>query len=669
MTHLMAMRKHNHQMMGYMDTGLKPQETVNHRYHILRQLGRGKLERTYLAEDRHRFNEYCILQEFAPEVQSSEGLQKTEELFQRKAQALYTLDHPQIPRFRELFPLPEGENKGLFLVQDYIIGPTYRELLTHRLSQGHFFTESEVTEFLLNVLPVLAYLHHRGIIHRDITPDNIICRDSDKLPVLIDFGSIKQLSAIANSFFTQSQVLTGQIMQVGQSGYAPQEQIEQGLVSSHSDLYGLAATALVLLSGKEPLELIDPHTGHWPSELALSSSLTPVLSKMLAKHPKDRYTSAQEVIDSLSVSTPHLDPSSVYSSSVTPPTIIVAPDATESNIPDTTSTEDTLIPNLSKTETTMALTSSPAKSSVSGCLSKLILVLMLILGSGMVGWWAGKTWISQFLNPTQAESPKVFSEKTTSESPSEISDEEFQRKTQLRTRRQKLGIDHTLFVSLVDEVFGQQYPSEKGRALSNEPEDDSWRKKWDQTGDNLLDILGSLSPEALEGIGTYNQTQRDNWKLLANNLHLSSRAVYDLVDGRFFRAFPEQKEENFIDQPLGQIWTAMILDTLTALQSGSNYEALFFDSENPTIEREETLQPGAGKAYVVRLEASQNLAVKLETNGDTFLSIYSPTGTNNLLEDSTQQQWSGELSESGYYEFTIVAKSDKPLKYKLIITK
>ncbi|MGB5595980.1 MAG: serine/threonine-protein kinase, partial [Crocosphaera sp.] len=235
-----------------MNTGLQPQTTVNDRFVILRQFGQGKLGRTYLAEDGHRFNETCILQEFAPDVHDPQALRKTEELFQRKAQLLYTLNHPQIPRFRELFFCQQQDKMSLFLVQDYVQGLTYGQLLQQRLSQGEVFTEVEVTKFLLDILPVLHYLHEKGIIHRDLTPDNIIRREVDKLPVLIDFGSVKQLSAIANTYFKQPQLLTTKIIQIGQPGYAPQEQIEKGLVSANSDLYGLAATAWVLLTGKEP---------------------------------------------------------------------------------------------------------------------------------------------------------------------------------------------------------------------------------------------------------------------------------------------------------------------------------------------------------------------------------------------------------------------------------
>ena len=70
------------------------------RYRIVSQLAAGGFGRTYLAEDLHRFDERCVLKEFAPQVESC-GLQKAKELFKREASALHKLTHPQLPKFRE----------------------------------------------------------------------------------------------------------------------------------------------------------------------------------------------------------------------------------------------------------------------------------------------------------------------------------------------------------------------------------------------------------------------------------------------------------------------------------------------------------------------------------------------------------------------------------------
>ncbi|MGK7958503.1 MAG: protein kinase [Crocosphaera sp.] len=637
-----------------MNTGLPPRTIVNDRFRILKQLGQGKLGKTYLAQDNHRFNDPCILQEFAPDVEDSGALKKTEELFQRKAQILYTLDHPQIPHFRELFSCQYKGKTTLFLVQDYVEGVSYGEKLQQRLQKGKVFTETEIQQFLLDILPVLKYLHEKGIIHRDITPDNIICRQGDNLPILIDFGSVKQLSTIANTYFKQPELLTTRIIQVGQPGYAPQEQIEQGIVSANSDLYGLAATACVLLTGTDSLLLEDRESlsRTFSHKLPVSSHLTHILLKMLAKNPSDRYTSADEVLQRLAQSSPQ---------PLTPPTLVVK----SAIMPQTSPPKVTVSPKQT-TEPNMTVTNSK-NSPLTGCLGKLFLLLMLILGSGTMGWWAGKLWISQILNAqenTQAE--PVFSENASTPN---ISDQELERKTEIRTRRRQLGLDHSWFIAVVDELFWDKYPSQKDKILSNGKDDVSWRNRWDEMASQVLDILESLSSESLENIGNYTQSQRNTWKQQANNLYLSSRAVYDLVDGRFFAAFPEQENRNFIDEPIGQIWNAMIPDNIAALQAGDNYEKIGIElQQDKIVKRRKKLELGQGNAYVANLNANQKIEITLKGDRNLLLSVYSPTGRNNIMEDSSTHRWSGQLIENGYYELTVVSKQQNTVNYELTIT-
>ena len=273
------------------------------RYRITKQIGRGGFGRTYLCEDINRFNEPCVLKEFAPQVQGTAFLTKAQELFEREAGVMYRLQHPQIPMFREMFRVHRGSAGQLFLVQDYVDGANYQQLLRHRLKQGKTFTEVEITEFLSRILPVLGYIHSLGVIHRDISPDNLIKRASDGLPVLIDFGGVKQLAVNAatqcapGSNGNNNQVPT----RLGKVGYAPNEQIQRGTVSPHSDLYALAATSLVLLTGKEPPDLIDPQnfSWNWREHISLSPHLAAILDRMLQLRPHDRFASAQDILTAL----------------------------------------------------------------------------------------------------------------------------------------------------------------------------------------------------------------------------------------------------------------------------------------------------------------------------------------------------------------------------------
>jgi serine/threonine-protein kinase len=266
--------------------------TLQNRYHLLSVLGQGGFGRTYLAEDQGRFQELCALKELIPAQGGDYALDKSKELFQREAQTLYQIQHPQIPQFRATFE----QDQRLFLVQDYVEGPTYRHLLEQRQAQGHAFSEAEVMQLLRQLLPVLAHIHSKGIIHRDIAPDNIILREQDGKPVLIDFGVVKELA----TRFQSADVLP-QHTTVGKPGYAPIEQMQTGQAYPCSDLYSLAVTAVALLTGKDPQELFDSTTltWYWQRWVTVSPHFAHVLNRMLSYRAGDRYQSVSEVVQAL----------------------------------------------------------------------------------------------------------------------------------------------------------------------------------------------------------------------------------------------------------------------------------------------------------------------------------------------------------------------------------
>lgn len=268
--------------------------TLNKRYRIVRVLGAGGFGRTYLAEDTSRFDEKCVLKEYNPNVEGTYALEKSKELFEREAQILYKIEHPRIPKFQATFE----QGKRLFLAQDYVEGKTYKTLLEERVKENKQFTPAEVVQFLQQMLPVLEHTHSKGIIHRDISPDNIICRQSDRLPVLIDFGAVKELGT------TQLRE-SGKSIQgthVGKHGYSPPEQLQTGKVYPNSDLYSLAATAVVLMTGHKPEELLNEQTMAWRWHQwvpTLELWLAQLLNKMLSPKPDNRYQSAAEVAQEL----------------------------------------------------------------------------------------------------------------------------------------------------------------------------------------------------------------------------------------------------------------------------------------------------------------------------------------------------------------------------------
>ncbi|NEO36088.1 MAG: serine/threonine protein kinase [Moorea sp. SIOASIH] len=288
---------------------------LQNRYHLLRVLDQGEFNRTYLVEDQGRFNELCALKEFIPPQTETNNLDKSRRLFQQEAGILYKIEHQQIPQFRATFE----EDGRLFLVRDYVEGKTYGDLLEQRKALQNqsqplssnldgevqsppiaasptnlgVLSETEVRQLLQQSLPVLDYIHSQGIIHRDITPDNIIMRETDSIPVLINLGVVQELATRLQLPDTPTPTTS-----IGKSGYAPREQIQTGQVYPSSDLYSLAVTAIVLLTGKEPGELVDNTnlTWNWRPWARVSDELAEILNRMVSDQPSDRYQSAREVL-------------------------------------------------------------------------------------------------------------------------------------------------------------------------------------------------------------------------------------------------------------------------------------------------------------------------------------------------------------------------------------
>jgi serine/threonine protein kinase len=179
-----------------------------------------------------------------------------------------------------------------YLVQDFIDG---QNLLQEFQNQGTL-NEPQIRNILIELLPVLQFIHDNKVIHRDIKPENIIRSKNGKL-FLIDFGVSKE---------TSGSILTRIGTTVGTPGYAPPEQL-RGTAYHNSDLYSLAVTCVRLLTGHFPKsdgsdQLFDTNRMEWQwrKYVSLSQELIDVLETMLRDIPANRYQSATEVLAALS---------------------------------------------------------------------------------------------------------------------------------------------------------------------------------------------------------------------------------------------------------------------------------------------------------------------------------------------------------------------------------
>ncbi|NEP52201.1 MAG: protein kinase, partial [Moorea sp. SIO3C2] len=213
---------------------------LKNRYRPIRPIGDGGFSKTYLAEDRDKLDEYCVIKQLAPQIEGTKALKKARELFDQEAKQLQRLgQHPQIPTLLAYFE----EDQRLYLLQEYIEGKT----LEQELAEAGAFSEDKIKDVLFELLTILKFVHQQKVIHRDIKPGNIIRRPTSGQAaekkselVLIDFGIAKQLRATVMANITGTTI--------GSFGYVPMEQMEGGKAYAASDLYSLGTTWFYLLT-------------------------------------------------------------------------------------------------------------------------------------------------------------------------------------------------------------------------------------------------------------------------------------------------------------------------------------------------------------------------------------------------------------------------------------
>ncbi len=260
------------------------------RYQIIKLLGSGGFGETYLAEDWGipiNPKPKCVVKRLKTQDLNEEQFAWVKNSFEKEAATLYRLGklHPQIPHLSEYFQ----ENNQFYLVQDFIDGMDLSEIII----PGIKIPEDDVIQLLTETLEVLAIVHQQNIIHRDIKPQNIMCRRADSKIVLIDFGAVKEV------MFTN----TGQTsltIRVGTAGYMPLEQFN-GKPKLASDIYAMGIVCIQALTGIPPCLLDNDEDGEiiWQDKVSISSDFEQVLTKMVNRRASQRYSNATEALQAI----------------------------------------------------------------------------------------------------------------------------------------------------------------------------------------------------------------------------------------------------------------------------------------------------------------------------------------------------------------------------------
>jgi eukaryotic-like serine/threonine-protein kinase len=264
-------------------------KTLRNRYKILKVLGSGGFGDTYLAQDTDLpGHPNCVVKQLKPKDTSPNVLPIAKSLFEREAEYLYKLGnaHPQIPKLFAHFE----ENNEFFLVQEFVEGQS----LAAEIPIGIRLSESATITLLLEILEVLSFVHNNNVIHRDIKLANLMRRQQDGKIVLIDFGAVKDITALG----TDTQGHTNVTVSIGSPGYMPSEQA-RGKPRLSSDVYAVGMIGIQALTGISPDSLQeDPNTGEilWRDRVQVSDAFAEVLQNMVFYHFSQRYKSAIEAL-------------------------------------------------------------------------------------------------------------------------------------------------------------------------------------------------------------------------------------------------------------------------------------------------------------------------------------------------------------------------------------
>jgi tetratricopeptide (TPR) repeat protein len=260
------------------------------RYSLERELGRGGMATVYLAQDL-RHDRPIAVKVLHPELAATLGPER----FQREIRVAAQLQHPQI-----LPVYDSGADAGLlWFTMPYVDGETLRQRLQHTGA----LPIPEALRILGYIARALAYAHRRGVIHRDVKPENVLL--SQENVFLADFGVAKPVNAAANQYLT-----TGGLVLGTPTYMAPEQSAADPATDHRADIYAFGILAYELLAGEPPFanlplgRLFAAHASREPEPIArrrpdVPWPLASLIARCLRKDPADRWDSADALCDVL----------------------------------------------------------------------------------------------------------------------------------------------------------------------------------------------------------------------------------------------------------------------------------------------------------------------------------------------------------------------------------
>jgi serine/threonine-protein kinase len=272
---------------GMLDDGVQVPPSLAERYPVSRELGRGGMAVVYLARDVKHGRDVAV-KIIRPELAAALGRER----FLREIAIAAQLHHPNI------VPLYDSGEAGglLYYVMPYEPEPSLRD----RLRRGGPLSIDETVTLLRDICDALSYAHERGIVHRDIKPDNVLV--TGRHAMVTDFGVARAMTDATRD----SATLTTLGIVLGTPAYmAPEQVAADPHVDHRADIYAVGALAFELLTGRPPFggdvqAVLSAHLTQPPPPVTslrpdAPAALSDCIMKCLAKQRADRWQSAEEL--------------------------------------------------------------------------------------------------------------------------------------------------------------------------------------------------------------------------------------------------------------------------------------------------------------------------------------------------------------------------------------
>jgi serine/threonine-protein kinase len=613
-----------------------PGLVIAERFRLEAEVSRGPQGVLWRASDQLAGGALMALRQLGPDLDQPRWLQRWSRL--------QGVLHPQVPRFGEA--IHRGEE--LWLVRDWQGGPTYAELLAARRDRQLVFGAGEVLLLLRQLLPVLAALHGQDLVHGDLTPANLLRRDRDGLPVLLDFGLVTAVPAAE-----QAQGAT--------PGYAPPELVRGEPVQPWMDLHALGVVALVLLTGEDPAALLDPVSlaWRWPPSDHLDPPLREQLERLLSADPQRRFASASQALDAFqqlpmpesigpvaradrtvvlvppipvpATSTATFTGAAAAPPAQTPPGPAVPGEAASEDH----ASEDHAAENGAAAAAPTAVEDpvpAPApppppvvlrsrqqvkEEAVEGRLWPVVLALVISAVVGItLGWWL----LGRGKSPDDAAKEPPQRPLTASLPPAEVD-----QRQELLNRLRALQVDRGWFLNLVDANLMAQFPERSGRLPTDSLEDAPLRKVWNELAEEWLARVEQLPIAIRRKLGSFSTS---DWEAQQRRLAaqgLSAPVLRQLVSGNAQALLPGRASVDLPPEPFRQLWYAAAEQTLQNLR----IEPIQATPGQARVQSAE-LDANGARLFPIRIPRGYQLVLGVNGSPLMQMSVYDPQG--NLLE-------------------------------------